>query len=209
MEELDEGHVRWLGERSSVGHPVWLRLCHWTNVLAILVMIGSGWRIYNAAPFFNFTFPKSITLGGWLGGALQWHFAFMWLLVGNGLLYISISVVSGRFSHRFLPISVSELGSDIKKLLRLNLSHDDLSRYNSIQKLAYVAVIVDLVVIVISGLALWKSVQFPLIRELVGGYESARRLHFFSMTFLVLFFVGHVFMVVLVPKTLLLMIRGR
>ena len=67
-------------------HPVWVRVTHWLNALAAIVMMLSGWRIYDASPIFHgFTFPPDITLGGWLGGALQWHFAAMWLLVFNGL----------------------------------------------------------------------------------------------------------------------------
>src|SRR5690348_2371227 len=56
-------------------HPGWVRVCHWINALAILVMIGSGWQIYNASPLFSFMFPGAITIGGWLAGALLWHFA--------------------------------------------------------------------------------------------------------------------------------------
>lgn len=190
-------------------HPLWLRLTHWLNALAVVILVTSGWRIYNAAPFFDFSFPGSITLGGWLGGALQWHFAAMWLLVFNGLLYLLLNIASGRWLRKFFPVSVHGVRQDLVAALKGRLSHADPARYNHVQKLAYLFVVLDLVVIVLSGLVLWKSVQFPLLRELMGGYESARRVHFFGMAALVAFVVVHLAMVALVPRTFLTMIHGR
>lgn len=190
-------------------HPLWLRLTHWLNALAVVILVTSGWRIYNAAPFFDFSFPGSITLGGWLGGALQWHFAAMWLLVFNGLVYLLLNIASGRWARKFFPVSVQGVRQDLLAALKGRLSHADPARYNHVQKLAYLFVVLDLVVIVLSGLVLWKSVQFPLLRELLGGYESARRVHFFGMSALVAFVVVHLAMVALVPRTFLTMIHGR
>ena len=190
-------------------HPPWLRLTHWLNALAVVILVTSGWRIYNAAPFFDFSFPGSITLGGWLGGALQWHFAAMWLLVFNGLVYLLLNIASGRWARKFFPVSVQGVRQDLLAALKGRLSHADPARYNHVQKLAYLFVVLDLVVIVLSGLVLWKSVQFPLLRELLGGYESARRVHFFGMSALVAFVVVHLAMVALVPRTFLTMIHGR
>ena len=190
-------------------HPLWLRLTHWLNALAVVILVTSGWRIYNAAPFFDFSFPGSITLGGWLGGALQWHFAAMWLLVFNGLLYLLLNIASGRWLRKFFPVSVQGVRQDLVAALKGRLSHADPARYNHVQKLAYLFVVLDLVVIVLSGLVLWKSVQFPLLRDLLGGYESARRVHFFGMSALVAFVVVHLAMVALVPRTFLTMIHGR
>ena len=190
-------------------HPLWLRLTHWLNAIAVVVMVMSGWRIYNASPFFDFVFPKSITLGGWLGGAIQWHFAAMWLLVGNGLIYLLSNVVSGRLLHKFFPLSARAFLDDVRAALRGKLAHNDLSHYNTVQRAAYLFVIVDAVVLVLSGLVLWKSVQFPILRELLGGYEAARRVHFLAMSALVAFVGVHLVMVALVPRTLLAMIRGR
>lgn len=190
-------------------HPLWLRLTHWLNALAVVILVTSGWRIYNAAPFFDFSFPGSITLGGWLGGALQWHFAAMWLLVFNGLMYLLLNIASGRWARKFFPVSVQGVRQDLVAALKGRLSHADPARYNHVQKLAYLFVVLDLVVIVLSGLVLWKSVQFPLLRELLGGYESARRVHFFGMSALVAFVVVHLAMVALVPRTFLTMIHGR
>ena len=190
-------------------HPRWLRLTHWLNALAVLVMVTSGWRIYNASPLYDFSFPKSITLGGWLGGALQWHFAAMWFLAINGLVYLIINLASGRLSRRFFPVSPKGVLQDLWAALRGRLGHADLSHYNQVQRLAYLFVMLDITLLVVSGLVLWKSVQFPLLRELLGGYEAARHVHFIAMALLVAFVAVHLVMVALVPKTLLAMIIGR
>ncbi|MDP9908057.1 thiosulfate reductase cytochrome b subunit [Variovorax boronicumulans] len=190
-------------------HPLWMRVTHWLNALAVLVLVTSGWRIYNAAPFLAFRFPAAITLGGWLGGALQWHFAAMWLLVFNGLVYLVLNLASGRFARKFFPLTPAGLWRDARAALGGRLSHADPRHYNHVQKLAYLFVIVDLVAIVLSGLVLWKSVQFPLLCELLGGYEAARRVHFVAMAALVAFVAVHLVMVALVPRTLLTMLRGR
>ena len=190
-------------------HPRWLRLTHWLNALAVLVMVTSGWRIYNASPLYDFSFPKSITLGGWLGGALQWHFAAMWFLAINGLVYLIINLASGRLSRRFFPVSPKGVLQDVWAALRGRLGHADLSHYNQVQRLAYLFVMLDITLLVVSGLVLWKYVQFPLLRELLGGYDAARHVHFIAMALLVAFVAVHLVMVALVPKTLLAMIIGR
>jgi len=187
--------------------PAWVRVTHWINALAVVLMVMSGWQVYDASPIFPAVqFPPAITLGGWLGGALLWHFAVMWLLVANFLVYLGLNIASGRLRRKLLPLSVRSLAADTLAALRGRLGHEDLSRYNAIQKLAYLTVIVD---IVMSGLAVWKSVQFPLLRTLMGGYDNARVVHFVCMSVLVAFFAVHVVMVALVPRSLLLMIRGR
>lgn len=190
-------------------HPAWLRATHWLNALAVVIMTMSGWRIYNAAPLFEFKFAKAITLGGWLGGAIQWHFAAMWLLAANGLVYLLFNVGSGRLWSKFLPLSPRAIVADLLAALRGRLAHADPRQYNAAQRAAYLLVIADAVLLVISGLVLWKSVQFPLLRELLGGYEVARRVHFFAMAALVGFVMVHLAMVALVPRSLLTMIRGR
>lgn len=190
-------------------HPIWLRANHWINLLAVILLVLSGWRIYNASPIFDFSFPRQITLGGWLGGALLWHFAAMWLLFFNGLIYLALNIVSGRFKARFFPIRIRELISDFIAAANGSFAHDTPTEYNAMQKLAYLFVIVDVILLVLSGLVVWKSVQFPLLRELMGDYDNARIVHFLAMVALVAFAVIHVAMVALVPKTLMLMIRGR
>jgi thiosulfate reductase cytochrome b subunit len=201
--------LRATASRPVTTHPGWLRVTHWLNALAVLIMVMSGWQIYNASPLFSFEFPSALTLGGWLGGALLWHFAAMWLLVANGLFYIVMGLVSGRFRRQLFPLRSSQLWQDLIAALRGHLSHDDLTRYNAVQKLAYIVAILDLIVIVLSGLVVFKSVQFPHLGALMGGYEGARVVHFCAMTVLVLFVLVHVFMAAAVPRTILAMIRGR
>lgn len=197
------------GSRPEIIHPLWLRLTHWLNVLAVLMLVASGWRIYNASPLFDFSFPGEITLGGWLGGALQWHFAAMWLFGFNGLFYLVMNVASGRIKRKFWPLNLRALLADLGAALRGKLQHSDPHHYNMVQRLAYLFVMFDGVILVLSGLVLWKSVQFPLLRELLGGYEAARYVHFLAMASLVGFVLLHVVMVAVVPKTLLAMLRGR
>ena len=190
-------------------HPLYVRITHWINALAVLIMIGSGWQIYNASPLFAFTFPKSLTLGGWLAGGLLWHFAAMWLLIINGLVYVVLALATGRFRQRLLPIRPAEVVHDLGSALTGRLRHDDLSRYNAVQKLLYAGILLTGVVIVASGFAIWKPVQLRELAALFGGYEGARLVHFFAMAAIVLFLVLHVAMALLVPKSLRAMIRGR
>ncbi|NMM76925.1 cytochrome b [Acidovorax sp. SRB_14] len=190
-------------------HPRWMRITHWLNALAVVILVMSGWRIYDASPFFPFSIPAVITLGGWLGGALLWHFAAMWLLVCNGLVYLALNTVSGRWTRKFFPVTPRGLLHDVSAALQGKLSHADPRHYNNVQKLAYLFVVLDLIVIVLSGLVLWKSVQFPMLRDLLGGYEFARRIHFCAMAAIVAFLVVHLVMVALVPRTLLTMFGGR
>src|SRR5262245_54253750 len=166
-------------ETRATIHPRWVRVCHWINALAILVMIGSGWQIYNASPLFAFTFPEGLTLGGWLAGGLLWHFAAMWLLVANGLVYLTVGSVTGRFRRKLLPLWPSAIVADLGSALSGRLRHDDPAVYNAVQKALYLGVILAGVVIVASGLAMWKPVQLYELTVVFGGYEGARRVHFF------------------------------
>jgi thiosulfate reductase cytochrome b subunit len=197
------------GPRDSVIHPLWVRVTHWINAIAIIVMIGSGWQIYNASPLFSFTFPRSITIGGWLAGALLWHFAAMWVLAINGIVYVTLGIATGRFRRKLLPIRPSEVVADVKAALSGRLAHDDLSVYNAVQRLLYLGVILAGVVIVLSGLAIWKPVQLQELTALFGGYEGARYIHFLAMAVIAGFVVVHVVMALLVPKSLRAMIRGK
>jgi thiosulfate reductase cytochrome b subunit len=190
-------------------HPAWVRITHWVNALAMLVMIGSGWEIYNASPLFGFSFPRSITLGGWLAGALLWHFAAMWVLAVNGLVYIVLGILTGRFRRKLLPIRPGEVVADMKAALTFKLSHDDISIYNSVQRLLYVGVILAGIVIVLSGLAIWKPIQLQELTALFGGYDAARYVHFFAMAAIVGFLVVHVLLALIVPKSLKAMVTGR
>jgi thiosulfate reductase cytochrome b subunit len=190
-------------------HPLVVRITHWINVIAVLMMLASGWQIYNASPLFDFSFPPALTLGGWLAGALQWHFAAMWLLALNGIVYVAYGVASGHFRRKLLPLSPVAVLRDIKDALRGRLAHDDLSKYNAAQRAAYLALVFLLAVMVASGLAIWKPVQLYWLASLMGDYEGARLLHFFAMAAIVLIVAVHVVMVILVPRSLPTMVSGR
>lgn len=190
-------------------HPYVVRVTHWINVLAILIMLTSGWKIYNASPLFPFKFPSDITLGGWLGGALQWHFAAMWLLAANGLAYLAYGIFSGHFRRKLWPITPSAVIKDILSAVKGKLAHDDFLVYNAAQRAAYVTLILTIIVLVISGLAIWKPIQLQGLAGLMGGYEGARLVHFFAMMLTVFIVIVHVVMVALVPKTFPSMITGR
>jgi thiosulfate reductase cytochrome b subunit len=190
-------------------HPVWVRVTHWVNALAMLLLIGSGWQIYNASPLFPFVFPPGITLGGWLAGALLWHFAAMWLLAVNGLTYVLLGIVTGRFRRKLIPIRPGEVLADARAAFTGKLSYDDLSVYNAVQRLFYLGVILAGIVVVLSGLAIWKPVQLQQLTAAFGGYDTARYVHFFAMAAIVGFLVVHVIMSVVVPTSLRAMITGR
>ena len=194
---------------AKIIQPAWVRALHWTNAVAMVLMIMSGWQIYNASPLFGFSFYPSFTLGGWLGGALLWHFAAMWLLMVNGLVYLTLGFASGRFRKKLLPITPSGVISDARAALTGKLSHDDLTRYNYVQKMLYAGIIVVGIVIVLSGLSIWKPVQLQWLTALFGGYDVARYVHFVCMSAIVAFLVIHVALALLVPRSLRAMIIGR
>jgi thiosulfate reductase cytochrome b subunit len=209
MSSLAASNERAATSSTKVIQPAWVRAVHWTNAVAMILMIMSGWQIYNASPLFGFNYPKSITLGGWLGGALLWHFAAMWLLMVNGLVYLTLGLATGRFAKKLLPITPAGVISDARAALTGKLSHDDLTRYNYVQKLLYAGIIAVGVVIVLSGLSIWKPVQLQYLTALFGGYDVARYVHFICMAAIVAFLIVHVALAVLVPKSLRAMIIGR
>jgi len=195
--------------RRPLIHPLIVRITHWINAAAIIVMIMSGLEIHNAYPTLPFMVPRAITLGGWLGGATQWHFAAMWVLMTSGLVYVTYGFVSGRFKRKFWPIRPREIIADVRAALSGRLSHDDLSIYNSVQRLLYSGVILAGFVAVLTGLAIWKPVQFQVLTAVFGDFDRARIIHFLAMCAIVLFLTVHVVMALAVPKSLRAMIRGR
>jgi thiosulfate reductase cytochrome b subunit len=195
--------------QAKIVQPGWVRVMHWINAVAMIMMIMSGWQIYNASPLFDFRFSHSITLGSWLGGALLWHFAAMWLLMINGLAYLAVGLATGRFRNKLLPLTPSGVIADIKAALTFKLAHDDLTHYNHVQKLLYAGIILVGIVVVLSGLSIWKPVQLYWLVTLFGDYPTARYVHFFCMAAIVAFLVVHIALAVLVPKSLRAMIIGR
>jgi thiosulfate reductase cytochrome b subunit len=204
MSSLAAHDERAVAANTTAIQPAWVRITHWINAVAMILMIMSGWQIYNASPLFDFRFAKSITLGGWL-----WHFAAMWLLMINGLVYLAIGFATGRFRNKLLPLTATGVISDTKAALTGKLSHDDLTRYNYVQKLLYAGIIVVGILIVLSGLSIWKPVQLHWLVALFGGYDVARYVHFICMSAIVAFLVVHIVLALLVPKSLRAMIIGR
>lgn len=190
-------------------HPLPLRLMHWANALAMIIMIGSGWKIYNDEVLFGWLhFPEWITIGGGPEGALQWHFFAMWLLLINGLAYVAYGFTTGRFRRMLLPISVPEVMLEIRKALRLDLQHDDLTQYNAVQRVLYIGIIAVIIVQVLSGLVVWKPVQFSGLAFLFYDFQGARLAHFVGMVAIVGFVLVHVALALIVPQTLLAMLKG-
>lgn len=188
-------------------HPWPVRLTHWLNAACMACMFMSGWAIYNASPLFGFRFPAAVTVGGWLGGALAWHFAFMWLLLINGSIYLLYGFASRHFKRELLPIGLAALKHDLTDALRLRLVHEK-GVYNAVQRLMYWMVLAAGALVVISGVAIWKPIQLQELVALLGGYDVARYVHFGAMAMIAAFVVIHLSLVILVPKTLLPMITG-
>ncbi len=190
-------------------HPLPLRVMHWINAVAIFIMIGSGWKIYNDDVIFGFLhFPDWIVIGKWAQYGLQWHFFGMWIFVLNGLAYIAYGIASGRFRRKLFPISVRELFATVGEALRFRLRHDDLTHYNAVQKVLYLGVMLVGVLIVISGLALWKPIQFSELAGLFGSFQTIRLVHFLCMSAIVAFILVHVTLALLVPQSLVAMLTG-
>jgi len=190
-------------------HPLPLRVMHWTNAIAIFIMVGSGWKIYNDEVIFGWLhFPEYLTIGKWAQHGLQWHFLGMWIFALNGLAYLTYGLMTGRFRGMLLPVYWSELMQTIKDTLHFHLAHDDLTKYNAVQKLLYIGVICVGIMMVVSGLAIWKPVQFSELLSLFGSFQNARLVHFLCMSAIVLFVVVHVALALLVPRTLVSMVTG-
>ncbi|TCL03097.1 thiosulfate reductase cytochrome b subunit [Sodalis ligni] len=188
-------------------HRLPVRITHWLNVLIMCGMFMSGWGIYNASPIFPFTFPAALTLGGWLGGSIAWHLAVMWALAANGLLYLSWGLASGHFRRDFLPVTPASLWRDLRAALMFRLIHRP-GEYNAVQKAFYLFVLLCGLVLVLSGLSIWKPVQLSWLVAVFGGFDRARYVHFFAMSAIGVFVVVHLAMVLMVPSTFLPMITG-
>jgi thiosulfate reductase cytochrome b subunit len=190
-------------------HPWPVRVMHWTNAAAMLVMIGSGWGIYNDSVIFSaLHFGKPFRIGNWAAQSLQWHFAGMWLLALNGGAYLAYGTLTGRLRERLLPIRLGDLVQTVRDTLRLHVAHEDLTTYNAVQKVLYIVVMLAGVSQVMSGLAIWKPVQFSGLTALLGGFQAARLVHFTGMAAIVGFLVVHVALSLLVPRTLWAMLTG-
>ena len=190
-------------------HPLPVRIMHWLNAIAMLVLISSGWGIYDDEVIFGWLyFPEALAIGGWAAQHLLWHFAAMWLLVVNGGFYLVYGLVTGRFREKLFPIRARELVQVVRETLRLHIAHEDLTVYNAVQKALYLVVILAGIMQVVSGLAIWKPVQFSGLTALFGSFQGARLAHFIGMAVIVGFLVVHVALALLVPRTLVAMVTG-
>ena len=204
----DRSGLRQPAPDKVVVHPLVVRITHWVSALAIGCMVASGWQIYDASPLLPFSFPGWMTLGGWLAGGIAWHLAAMWLLLGNALIYFAYGFVGRHFRRTLLPIRPADIARDLGRALTFRLQHE-LGVYNAVQRLLYLGVLLLGIAAVLSGFGLWKPVQLQLLDQLVGGYPVMRWIHFLAMAGIVGFFVIHILLVILVPRTLLAMITGR
>ena len=201
-------------------HGFILRVAHWLLALAVIIMIASGWGIYNASPIFGFRFPKVVTIGGdptrtivWhndggVANSIAWHLSGIWLLGGSFLLYLAFGVLSGHLRRDFLPVQPRDVMRDLLLALKLRLHHR-LGQYNAVQKASYWGAILAVTLMVLSGLAIWKPVQLQALTALFGGFQGARIVHFIVMSSIVAFLFVHVALVAIVPRTLVAMIFGR
>ena len=218
MTDITAGHLQHVSK--VIVHPLTVRITHWLNAVAMIIMITSGWRIYNSDPILPFSFPVEVTLGGsyegsvdihnedGLAGALQWHFAGMWLLAINGIVYLAYGILSGHFRRALFPVGPRSVLRDALAALQFRLPHR-LGAYNAVQKTLYLGVLAAGVIMVLSGLAIWKPGQFQELTWLFGGFDAARVIHFLGMAAIVLFLIVHIALVAIVPKTLPPMITGR
>jgi thiosulfate reductase cytochrome b subunit len=182
---------------------------HWINAFAMIVMILSGWGIYDDDVIIHgLHFSSALRLGSWAAPSLLWHFAGMWLLALNGLAYLIYGFVTGRLRERMLPIRIDDLLQTVRETLHFKIAHDDLTVYNAVQKLLYIVVILAGISQVVTGLLIWKPVQFSSAVALLGGFQAVRVEHFIGMSVIVGFLVVHVALSLIVPRTLWAMLSG-
>jgi len=202
IEDVQTGEVT----QAVYEHPFIIRLCHWVNAVSLFVMVGSGLQIFRAFPSFGakipqkvlINWPRSLALGGWLGGALQWHLTFAWIYLATGLLYVGYQIFSGNYKQvLFVPGDVPGVWPMVRHYFLLGLTPPVRETYNPLQKHAYTSAIGLGGLSVLTGLAIWKPVQFSWLAWLMGGFHRARLWHFLIMWVLLAFVFGHLVMVVL------------
>jgi thiosulfate reductase cytochrome b subunit len=190
-------------------HPLPVGIMHWINAVVMLVIITSGWGIYDDDVIIRGVhFGQFWRLGDWAAWSLDWHFAGMWFFTINGLIYLVYGFAKGRLREKLLPIRPAEVVQTIIDTLHFKIAHDDITVYNAVQKLLYIVVIFAGVSQVVTGVAIWKPIQFSGLVSLLGGFQTARVLHFAGMAVIVGFLIVHVALALLVPKTLGAMVTG-
>jgi Ni/Fe-hydrogenase b-type cytochrome subunit len=192
--------------RAAYEHPLAIRITHWVNAISLFVMVTSGLRIFRAFPSFGpkipekvfLDIPKSLTLGGWLGGALQWHFTFMWFFAGSGVIYVAYQIFSGHYrTMLFTPRDVPGVWPMARHYFFFGPKPPATGQYNPLQKLAYTSTIGLGVLSLLTGIVLFKPTQFSWLAFLFGGFHLTRGWHFFAMCGFLAFIPGHLIMVAL------------
>jgi Ni/Fe-hydrogenase b-type cytochrome subunit len=192
--------------RAVYEHPGLVRFTHWVNTVALFVMVGSGLQIFRAFPSFGakipqkdlLNWPKAFALGGWLGGALQWHLTFLWIYIASGLFYLVFQIVSGNYRQvLFVPSDFRGVWPMARHYFFFGPKPLATETYNPLQKLAYTSAILLGVLSVLTGISVWKPVQFSWLAWLMGGFHLARVWHFVVMWAILAFLLGHLVMVVL------------
>jgi len=187
-------------------HPWVVRFTHWVNAIALFVMAGSGLQIFRAFPSFGakipqqdlLNWPKAFAIGGWLGGALQWHLTFMWIYIATGMFYLAYQIFSGNYRQvLFTRRDVAGVWPMVRHYFLFGPNPPARETYNPLQKLAYTSAISLGVLTALTGFAIWKPIQFSWLARPMGGFHLARVWHFVSMWAILLFVLGHLVMVVL------------
>jgi thiosulfate reductase cytochrome b subunit len=203
--------LRWRGKgglpnTAAYEHPLYVRVAHWLTAVSLVIMGASGLRIFLAFPSFGPKIPQQdfwnppggITLGGWLGGALQWHFTFMWVFAGAALVYLVGQVVTGRYRMvLFVPSDIPGVWPMARHYFLRGPKPVVNQPYNPLQKLAYTSTLLLGALSLVSGLALYKSAQFPFLVTMLGGYGFVRGWHFMALCGFAAFVPGHLVMVAL------------
>lgn len=193
-------------ELAAREHPRIVRLTHWVNAVSVTVMIMSGLQIFTAFPSFGAKIPQSdllhvpqvFRLGGWLGGALQWHFAFAWPFTLTGVVYVTYLALSGQWRHVLLrPREIAGVWPMARHYFLFKPKPEPREAYNPLQKLAYTSTMLFGALAVGTGLLLAKPVQFGAVVRLLGGFSAIRIYHFAAMAGFLAFIPGHLVMVAL------------
>jgi Ni/Fe-hydrogenase b-type cytochrome subunit len=194
------------GVRAAYEHPLPIRITHWVNAISLFVMVTSGLQIFRAFPSFGpkipekilLNVPKSLTLGGWLAGALQWHFTFMWFFAASGGIYVAYQVISGHYrTMLFMPRDIPGVWPMARHYFLFGPKPPATEQYNPLQKLAYTSTIGFGVLSLVTGIVLYKPAQFSWMAFLLGGFHLTRIWHFAAMCGFLAFIPGHLIMVLL------------
>ncbi len=188
-------------------YALWLRICHIVHAFSAIMLMSSGWAIYNADPLYDFLFPKHISLGLYLTEALRWHFLLAWILLLTSVIYSVSRLVLNLGGPSIRHFSLMSILDTLYNAMRFSLFYRR-GEYNPLQRLMYTGIFILSLMLVFSGVALWKPVQFNLLIDMFFGYEVVRHIHFWLMIVLFCFLIVHVCMILIHPSTLMNMIFG-